>query len=373
MDVSIICNTYNQVNYIEKTLESLVNQKTNASFEIIVHDDFSSDGTKDIILSYYEKYPSLVVPIIESENQYSKGKNITRDILLPHIRGKYLALCEGDDYWIDENKIQNQWEILEAHPECDMCACRTIIVSEDGEKKIGEVRPYQKDCILSQEEVIGGGGRYVATPSLFYRKTLYDRKTDFESILSFDYTLQIKGSLRGGIYYIDKPMSAYRDMSKGSWSVNVARNKERIKEHNKREIKMLEALDTETKGLYHEVISKRIREGYVPFLEQLEHNFDISKTEKSNQKKAYLWGLGMRGEAFEEFCSVKDIKLEGVCDKKNEGIGEYTKFGNVILDCEEVLKKAETIFASTSVIYESLNKRQFEGEIVNLQKYMPWG
>ena len=101
--VSIVCNAYNQELYIREALESFVAQKTNFKFEILVHDDASTDTTADIIREYESKYPDIIKPIYQTENQYSKNVSITA---LQHQRanGKYIAFCEGDDYWIDEYK-----------------------------------------------------------------------------------------------------------------------------------------------------------------------------------------------------------------------------------------------------------------------------
>ena len=92
--VSVICNTFNHEPYIAEALESFASQKTNFAFEVIVHDDASTDGTTDIVRGYAEKYPDIIKPIIETENQYSnKAISITFDIDLPACKGKYLAFC----------------------------------------------------------------------------------------------------------------------------------------------------------------------------------------------------------------------------------------------------------------------------------------
>ena len=102
--VSVICLAYNHEKYIRKTLEGFVAQKTNFSVEYIVHDDASTDSTASIIQEFEEKYPDLIKPIYQKENQYSKGVAITRNLQM-QVQGKYIAFCEGDDYWIDEYKL----------------------------------------------------------------------------------------------------------------------------------------------------------------------------------------------------------------------------------------------------------------------------
>lgn len=115
--VTIRCLVYNHEPYIRQCLEGFVMQKTNFTFEAIVHDDASTDGSAAIIKEYAEKYPDIIKPIYETENQYSKHDGSLRRIMDSHTRGKYIAYCEGDDYWTDPLKLQKQVDFLEGHPE----------------------------------------------------------------------------------------------------------------------------------------------------------------------------------------------------------------------------------------------------------------
>ena len=105
--VSIVCHTFNHVNFLKDALNGFLMQETNFPFEIILHDDASTDGTTEIVKEYSEKYPSIITPIIQTENQWSKG-NTPRVFTFPNVNGKYIALCEGDDYWISPKKLQTQ-------------------------------------------------------------------------------------------------------------------------------------------------------------------------------------------------------------------------------------------------------------------------
>ena len=111
--VSIYCLSYNHAQYLAQTIEGIVNQKTNFNFELLIHDDATTDGSNQIILNYQKKYPNIIKPIIQKENQYSKGINISKEILFPLFKGKYVAICEGDDYWTNENKLLRQFDFLE--------------------------------------------------------------------------------------------------------------------------------------------------------------------------------------------------------------------------------------------------------------------
>lgn len=119
--VSICCTAYNHEKYISDALEGFVNQKTNFPYEVLVHDDASTDRTAAIIREYEQKYPDLLNVIYQKENQYSKGVGILEDILCTNAKGKYIALCEGDDYWTDPLKLQKQVDYMEEHPDCHLC------------------------------------------------------------------------------------------------------------------------------------------------------------------------------------------------------------------------------------------------------------
>lgn len=119
--VSICTLAYNHGKYIRQCLESLVTQVTDFPYEVIVHDDASTDDTASIIREYELKYPDIVKPIYQKENQYSKGISIGATHIYPRAEGKYIAECEGDDWWTDPYKLQKQVDFLESHPDYSMC------------------------------------------------------------------------------------------------------------------------------------------------------------------------------------------------------------------------------------------------------------
>jgi glycosyltransferase involved in cell wall biosynthesis len=131
--VSVLATAYNQERWIARALESIVMQKTNFPIEILVHDDASTDKTADIIREYEQKYPRLIKPIYQTKNQFSQG-HFPIFLLSEKAKGKYLAICEGDDYWTDPLKLQKQVDLLEAHPECSMAVAKTdVYCLKDGQ------------------------------------------------------------------------------------------------------------------------------------------------------------------------------------------------------------------------------------------------
>lgn len=126
--VSVMSPVYNQADIVRSCLDGIVNQRTDFAFELLVHDDASIDGTADIIREYAARYPQIVRPVLQTENQYSKGVLIGKEFLYPIARGEYVALCDGDDCWTDPLKLQKQVDYLDSHPECGLVYGRVNMV-----------------------------------------------------------------------------------------------------------------------------------------------------------------------------------------------------------------------------------------------------
>ena len=148
---SIRCLTYNHEQYIRQCLDGFVMQKTNFPFEIIIHDDASTDKTAEIIREYAEKY-SNIHAILETENQYSKHDGSLARIVNQAIRGKYVALCEGDDYWTDPLKLQKQVDFLEKNPDYGMVYTLSQVYNQSKMKieeyHIDDIEPQKKNWLM---------------------------------------------------------------------------------------------------------------------------------------------------------------------------------------------------------------------------------
>ena len=131
--VSIACTTYNHEKYIAHAIEGFLMQYTPFPIEIIIHDDASTDGTADIIRKLGMSH-RIIKPIFQETNQFSLKKKPLGTYVIPQCRGKYIALCEGDDYWTDPYKLKKQVDVLESHPEFAMCFTNSSIV--DGNNNI---------------------------------------------------------------------------------------------------------------------------------------------------------------------------------------------------------------------------------------------
>lgn len=222
--VTVICTAYNHEKYIRKTLEGFVMQKTNFPFQIIIHDDASNDKTADIIKEFSKKHQKTFIPILQKENQMSKRINIFDEYIFPLIKSDYVAICEGDDYWIDPLKLQKQYDALENNPNCGMCVHITQSCDEDG-NIINEFFPskscgFNKTKIIKKEEMIETLFSFNSYPfqtsSYFYR---IDEDNDLINKLPhFDRYLMLSIASKHDFFFINEKMSVYRRFSKNSWS-----------------------------------------------------------------------------------------------------------------------------------------------------------
>ena len=175
--VSISCITYNHEPYIVQALDGFLMQKTSFPFEVLVHDDASTYRTADIIREYEKKFPEIIKPLYEEENQWIKGRRGSAEFNFPRAKGKYIALCEGDDYWIDENKLQMQVDFLEKNPEYGMCYTNFNLVSEKS-KNIKQKALDTKKWDLKNWIISPG---YTCPPSWCYRKELIKKIPKIDS------------------------------------------------------------------------------------------------------------------------------------------------------------------------------------------------
>lgn len=218
--VVIRCTVYNHEPYLRDCLEGFVMQQTNFPFVAIVHDDASTDGSAAIIREYEEKYPDIIKPIYETENQYSKHDGSVgriMDAAIDATGAKYVAMCEGDDYWTDPLKLQKQVDFMEANPEYSLCFHRVnTLIQETGEiKNEFIVRDMPgKSTILDLAE-----GNYIHTPSVMYRKypNVLETYQRLMPCLPGDYVMWMLLAERGDIYKFNEPMAVYRYGS-GVWS-----------------------------------------------------------------------------------------------------------------------------------------------------------
>lgn len=221
--VSIICTSYNHEEYIGDALDSFVMQKTTFPFEIIVHDDASTDKTASIIREYESKHPELFVALYQTENQYSKGNGDVSKIVFSAAQGKYIALCEGDDYWTDPYKLQKQVDFLEANPDYSMCFHNAEIIDEGtqlseglfiGPQKQQYVQLNSSREVLPYEIMIDW---IVPTASCLFRTGLIDyKKLNSNNFVFGDIALFLSLAAKGKVFYLNEIISIYRKSLRGA-------------------------------------------------------------------------------------------------------------------------------------------------------------
>lgn len=214
--VSICMLTYNHASYIAEALEGILEQNVRFRYEILVHDDASTDGTADIVKYYAGRYGQIIKPIYQKDNVWTKGVNPSIFFNYPRVNGRYVAWCEGDDSWLDPEKLQMQVDILEASPEIDLCfhsaLMRNITIESNKELSIGN---YKADSgIVDFDDVFLRRCGMLPTASCIVRRDILQKLVDFMAprpyLTSADIYMQSLGALRGGAFFIKRDMSLYR-------------------------------------------------------------------------------------------------------------------------------------------------------------------
>ena len=210
--VSICCITYNHGKFINQALDSFLMQKTNFKYEVIIYDDASTDNTAEIIRQYEEKYPEIIKPIYAKENQYSKGKQ-TFEFTFEKAKGKYIALCEGDDYWTDENKLQIQVDYMEKNEKCTFCFHDAMVLNMKNNEKENwpfyNKKHYKQDGNYNAGELDILGA--IPTASYMFRAEHVEKIPEwFGKCIVGDRPIQLIMTSFGYAHYIDKTMSIYR-------------------------------------------------------------------------------------------------------------------------------------------------------------------
>lgn len=221
--VSICCTTYNHEKYIKECLDGILMQKTIYPFEIIIHDDASTDTTPQIISQYVKKYPTLIKPILQKENQYSKGIEICTQFVFPKAQGKYIAMCEGDDYWIDPLKIQKQIDILEKNIHYSAVFANYRIQDERNNNIKEYITNYSKK-LYNEFDVLAGV--MFGIHSICFRKSVIDYDLFHRIKSNGDLIINYLCTRHGYVFRIEGILSTYRLTGKG-----VASSRDRIKQY----------------------------------------------------------------------------------------------------------------------------------------------
>lgn len=311
--VSVLCTAYNHEGFIRDAIEGVLNQKVDFRYELIIHEDASTDGTREIVNQYAESYPHMIRTILQEKNQYHSC-NIYQSYLFPAARGKYIAFCEGDDYWVDPTKLQKQVEFLETHDSYSMCMHNAVKLNcETGEKRLLDT--FQEDGCYSQEEQVlaGLGTGFPAFASYLIRAELLKDMPDFflaSKVL--DYPIRQYYANCGKIQYFKKPMSVYRASTPQSYMKKTLEDQLFYNEYTLEMIQFFEKFNLYTEKKFNSILEVKIMSDY--------YGFCLSIPEKEGLKKAR--GRGLNGDKIRECyqrlsLDYTDIGLMEVCRKSS--------------------------------------------------------
>lgn len=212
--VSVLLMTYNKKKYIKEAIDSILSQKTDFKYELIIRDDASTDGTDLIIKEYQKKYPDIIKPIFIKKNEFNKNTRLIKE-MLAYSKGKYIAFMDGDDYWIDDNKLQKQVNYMEEHLD-SVALCTNYKVYNDVTKRFKKKKIKEKD--YSVDEIISGDGGMFSSASIMARRSAIKPSGSFYYISPFeDYVSIINIALQGKVHLLKDYTSVYRINATGSW------------------------------------------------------------------------------------------------------------------------------------------------------------
>ena len=267
--VTVAVLSYDHEKWLRKCIENICSQKTEYGFRVLVHDDCSKDGSKAVIEELHKKYPDKIVPIYQEVNQYSQGINIVQNYIIPALDTKYYAVCEGDDYWCDEYKLQKQIAYLETHPECNMCFHNAKVVDMDdnfiknffprkmwNDKALYKKLAAPEGADLSVDEMIRMD--FAPTASIVGRTENLRPLTEFST--SLDLVVRLMATYDGCAHFFNEIMSAYRTNNPNSASGSIKTSPEKLKKNfYDRHVGLLREFDEYTKGKFHSEIEHVIK------------------------------------------------------------------------------------------------------------------
>lgn len=308
--VCVRCMTFNQSAYINETMNGFVIQRTDFPFYTVIVDDASTDGEQEVIKAYVYKHFDTsfeggfgewetedaswiearhkenencrFVVVCLKKNLYGNPKKL--ELIKEWMDTKYIAFCEGDDYWTDPHKLQKQVEYMEAHPNCTLCCSDALILDS---KEVLSWKRYVADCAVPVEDIIVGGGMWLQTVTFVYRVGLWSEYPDCcRKCHVGDYPLAIWAALNGDVYYFSDVTAVYRHKSEGSWTsrIELLSARDQIKGWRS-EVDMLKGLDEWSKGRYNDAFNQRIRDYLWYLIEDYRKDSKLLWKEFSNERR----------------------------------------------------------------------------------------
>lgn len=260
--VSVAIITYNQVDLIGRAIDSVLVQITDFDYEILIGDDFSTDGTRDVIRQYARDYPGRIEPVLH-QSHLGRGGLLNAMETLSHAKGSYLLILDGDDYWTDSNKLRKQVDFLDSHPDYVMCFHNAVMEYDDGSAP-GLLNDETVFCTYTLDDLIGPEQVwFMATSSVMFRNVIAKYPPWFLNVPMGDIPRYILLARHGKIGYLPEPMSVYFVNRQGFSNTIKQFRPEVLRSH----IAMYKALRKELPEQYERKISMHIGKYYRLLLE----------------------------------------------------------------------------------------------------------
>jgi glycosyltransferase involved in cell wall biosynthesis len=265
MKVSVAIITYNHEKFIAEALDGALMQRTGFDYEIVVGEDCSTDGTRNILIDYRERYPHKVRLLLNERNVGGQKNGVQT---LRACQGEYVAYLEGDDYWTSPNKLQKQVDFLDNHPECPMCFHNASTIYQDGSSGPVLYRAHQKEFSGVEDLLLDN---FVPTCSVMSRKDVCGKFPDWvRSLKMGDWPSHILAALHGDIGYLDETMAVYRVHQGGVWSTKG------WEEHEKAVIELYDALSAHLERRYARIINRILRHRFLVTSDKYEETGDLT-------------------------------------------------------------------------------------------------
>ena len=258
--ITVIVMTYNQVNYIDQMMQSILAQKINIDFNVLIHDDCSDDGTYEKLLDYQKEHPNMIKIIRQESRKFLlDGFNMMIfNYVVPQVDSEYIAYCDGDDYWCDELKLQKQYDFMVAHPEYSMCFHSAYQLRPNNDMSSKWFIADEGDIDIS-DLINDKPGICIATSSIFLKTNVFKDFSDWRKKYPVeDVPMYITAAMEGKIHRLKDVMCVYRQFAVGSWSAQNQGNNERLIKHMSETKKAIMLFDEQTNQKYHDLVVQQV-------------------------------------------------------------------------------------------------------------------
>ena len=260
LPITVVIMTYNQKDYIAKAIDSVLSQEIDVDFDVLVHDDCSDDGTYQIILDKQKEYPKKIKIIRQESRKFliDSFNMMIYKYVVPHIKSKYVACCDGDDYWCDNSKLFKQYDFMENHSEYSMCFHSAYQLKRDGDMSSKWFIKDEGDIDISNI-INDKPGVEIATSSIFLKSEVYKDFNEWRKAYPIeDVPMYITAALYGKIHRLKDIMCVYRQFASGSWSSQNIENIQRKIEHFEKTKTAILSFDEQTNNQYHDLVAKQV-------------------------------------------------------------------------------------------------------------------